>query len=260
MIKKVRPKKQMGQHFLKDEKIAEKIANSLTNLKIKQVVEIGPGTGALTKYLFSKYGNKLKLVELDSESVAFLQKEYPLTEVNLIQADFLKLDLEKYFETPMSIIGNFPYHISNLILFKCFENRNIIDEISGMFQREVARRITASPGNKEYGILSVLLQAFYDTEYLFTVDENVFIPPPKVKSGIIRLKRNSVQKLNCNEKLFVKVVKTTFNQRRKTIRNSIKQLTGNKKEHYLFSKRPEQLNVNEFVELTNFVEELKNFK
>lgn len=253
----VRAKKHLGQHFLKDTNIAAKIADSLIIGEKTNVLEIGPGMGVLTQFLLKNPQINLKVVELDNESVNYLQKNFNLLGNNIISADFLKLDLINLFNSEFIIIGNFPYNISSQILFKMLENRAIVPQLAGMFQKEVAERVAAPPGSKTYGILSVLLQAFYSIDYLFTVNENVFSPPPKVKSGVIRLIRKNIIELGCNEALFFKVVKTGFNQRRKTLSNSLKSmLAGQKMSHDIFSKRPEQLSVDQFVELTNIIESI----
>ena len=255
-MEKVKAKKYLGQHFLKDESIAERIAFSL--IGNRSVLEIGPGMGVLTKYLLNNPSvNELKVIEIDTESVAYLKENYPVLVPNLIEGDFLRMDLDNIFAEQYAIMGNFPYNISNQILFKLFENREKVTQLVGMFQKEVAERIAAGPGSKTYGILSVLIQAWYKVEYLFTVHEHVFNPPPKVKSAVIRMTRNETTDLGCDEKLFKQIVKTTFNQRRKTLRNSIASILD--KSHPLsadpiFNKRPEQLSVQEFVELTNRVE------
>jgi 16S rRNA (adenine1518-N6/adenine1519-N6)-dimethyltransferase len=210
-LKNVRAKKHLGQHFLRDENIAENIAKALP-AGTSNVLEIGPGMGVLTKYLIQNPEISLKVVEIDTESVAYLHKNYP--ELTVISDDFLKMNLVDLFDREFAVIGNFPYNISSQILFRVLEDRNSIPCVVGMFQKEVAERIASKHGNKTYGILSVLLQAFYDIEYLFTVHEHVFSPPPKVKSAVIRLIRNQRESLNCDEKLFFKVVKTAFNQRR----------------------------------------------
>lgn len=254
--KEVKAKKHLGQHFLIDETITENIANGLTNhLDCKSVIEVGPGMGVLTKYLINNNYESFKVAEIDMESIHYLKQHYPSLEI--IEEDFLRLDLNQFtIDNKLAIIGNFPYYISSQILFKAFENKDIVVELVGMFQKEVAERVAEKPGSKKYGILSVLLQAFYDIEYLFTVDENVFNPPPKVKSGVIRLTRNEVKSLDCDEKLFKHVVKIGFNQRRKTLRNSLKQfLTDDLKTNDIFNKRPEQLSVEDFVEITKMVEE-----
>jgi 16S rRNA (adenine1518-N6/adenine1519-N6)-dimethyltransferase len=245
----VHAKKFLGQHFLKDENIARQIADSLT-ATTPHVLEIGPGMGVLTKYLYNKEGLDFHAIEIDRESVAYLHEHYPTFHV--IEGDFLALDLSTLFSEPFAVIGNFPYNISSQILFKVFDNRNCIPEVVGMFQKEVAERVAAKPGSKTYGILSVLLSAFYNIEYLFTVHENVFNPPPKVKSAVIRLRRNDVTSLECDETLFVKVVKIGFNQRRKTLRNALKQLSLplDAVPAQLLSLRAEQLSVNDFITLT----------
>lgn len=245
----VHAKKFLGQHFLKDENIARQIADSLT-ATTPHVLEIGPGMGVLTKYLYNKEGLDFHAIEIDRESVAYLHEHYPT--LHVIEGDFLALDLSTLFSEPFAVIGNFPYNISSQILFKVFDNRNCIPEVVGMFQKEVAERVAAKPGSKTYGILSVLLSAFYNIEYLFTVHENVFNPPPKVKSAVIRLRRNSVTSLECDETLFVKVVKIGFNQRRKTLRNALKQLSLplDAVPEQLLSLRAEQLSVNDFITLT----------
>ena len=242
----VHAKKFLGQHFLKDENIARQIADSLT-ATTPHVLEIGPGMGVLTKY---KEGLDFHAIEIDRESVAYLHEHYPT--LHVIEGDFLALDLSTLFSEPFAVIGNFPYNISSQILFKVFDNRNCIPEVVGMFQKEVAERVAAKPGSKTYGILSVLLSAFYNIEYLFTVHENVFNPPPKVKSAVIRLRRNDVTSLECDETLFVKVVKIGFNQRRKTLRNALKQLSLplDAVPEQLLSLRAEQLSVNDFITLT----------
>jgi 16S rRNA (adenine1518-N6/adenine1519-N6)-dimethyltransferase len=259
MSQPVRAKKHLGQHFLCDENIAKKIVESLL---IKDattpLIEIGPGTGVLTKYLIKEMPEFYAL-DIDEESVAYLQGLYPDKKNQIRFSDFLNTDISELIAGDFNVIGNFPYNISSQIMFKVLENRNRVKFVVGMFQKEVAQRIAEKPGTKTYGILSVLLQAFYTIEYLFTVHENVFSPPPKVKSAVIRLERNETQQLDCDEKLFYKVVKTTFNQRRKQIRNSIKPLLDSRElTHPLFEKRPEQLNVAQFVELTKFVEACKN--
>lgn len=257
----VRAKKHLGQHFLTDETIAEQIAGTLTLKGYKNVLEIGPGMGVLTKHLL-KRDLDLVAMDLDAESIVYLNHSFPLehseilqknNRLNVIEADFLKFDLtELYGDEPFAITGNFPYNISSQIVFKMLEMRAQIPEFSGMFQKEVAQRICERPGSKTYGILSVLVQAFYEAEYLFTVPPTVFEPPPKVDSGVLRLIRRNEQKLACDERLFFKVVKTAFNQRRKTIRNSLKtfDLSNNLKEDAIFDQRPEQLSVADFVTLT----------
>ena len=245
----VRAKKHLGQHFLKDENIARRIADSLTG-DVKQVLEIGPGMGVLTKYLVDKLELNFCAIEIDTESVAYLNQHYP--HLKVIEGDFLRLDASTLFQDSFAIIGNFPYNISSQILFKVYESRNMVSEVVGMFQKEVAERVAAKPGSKTYGILSVLLSAFYDIEYLFTVDEHVFNPPPKVKSAVIRLRRNQVSTLECDEKLFTTIVKTGFNQRRKTMRNALKPLGRNLEAipEELLSKRAEQLSVKDYIIIT----------
>jgi 16S rRNA (adenine1518-N6/adenine1519-N6)-dimethyltransferase len=247
----VKAKKRLGQHFLKDENIAKQIVDSLDG-DTKNVLEIGPGMGVLTQYLLSKEDYNLFVVEIDKESVAYLEKHFPPLTKRIIEEDFLRLDVQTLFSGHFSVIGNFPYNISSQILFKILDNKNHIPEMVGMFQKEVAVRVASKPGNKDYGILSVLLQAFYDIEYLFTVEAEVFIPPPKVKSAVIRLKRNAVIHLECDEQKFKQLVKTAFNQRRKTLRNSLKSLSFVDKftQEDIFNKRPEQLSVAEFIYLT----------
>lgn len=251
----VKPKKHLGQHFLHDKNTAQKIAGTLTGYgEYKNLIEVGPGTGALTQFLIH-LPYKLKLIEIDNESVQYLQHHYKPLENNIIQTDFLKCNLPEIFNgEKFAVTGNFPYNISTQIVFKILENRNHIPETTGMFQKEVAQRIAEKPGSKTYGILSVLTQAFYKVEYLFTVNESVFLPPPKVKSGVLRLQRNKNINLPCNEELFFTVVKTAFNQRRKTIRNSIKSINKNNIEHSLLDKRPEQLSVEDFIELTQLLQ------
>lgn len=254
----VLPKKHLGQHFLMELGIAKEIVESLTlHGNYKKVLEIGPGTGALTNFLVKNNSFSTEVVEIDIESIAHLENEYP--DLKIHTNSFLTLDFRAFKDSSLGIIGNFPYNISSQILFKVLEEKHQITEVVGMFQKEVAERIAEKPGTKKYGILSVFLQAYYDIEYLFTVNEDVFNPPPKVKSGVIRLTRNNTTSLNCNEKLFKTVVKTTFNQRRKTIRNSLKPLLkGQELEHPLLQMRPERLGVEEFVELTNAADILLN--
>lgn len=248
----VKAKKHLGQHFLKDESIAKNIADSLTLSGYDQVLEIGPGMGVLTKYILEK-PTKTYVIEIDKESVTYLQTHYLNLADRIISEDFLKYDLTKVFgNEPFAIIGNFPYNISTQIVFKTLEMRTQILEFSGMFQKEVAERICSKKGSKVYGILSVLAQAFYDCEYLFTVPPSVFNPPPKVDSGVMRMIRKKDFKLDCNEKLLFTVVKTAFNQRRKTLRNSLKSLNLSEKlqEDSIFALRPEQLAVEDFIQLT----------
>jgi 16S rRNA (adenine1518-N6/adenine1519-N6)-dimethyltransferase len=252
----VRAKKYLGQHFLKDLEVARRIAESLELSVPTPVLEIGPGTGVLTHFLLQNPNIDLTAVELDSESVVYLHRHYP--ELKLIEADFLKMDLKTLFPDKFCVIGNFPYNISSQIFFKMLENRDRIPCLVGMIQKEVAERMAAKHGNKTYGILSVLMQAFYSIDYLFTVHEHVFDPPPKVKSAVIRLTRNEVNELGCDEQLFKTVVKTAFNQRRKMMRNSLNPLVEKNHPMYadvLFDKRPEQLDIAAFIELTNRVEQ-----
>lgn len=256
---KVKAKKHLGQHFLKNEETAERIA-SLIDLNLsKTVVEIGPGMGVLTKFLV-KNDIDFYVVEIDNESVVYLAENFPELDGRIIEGDFLKLNLPEIFKEQTTIIGNFPYNISSQILFKVLDNIELIPQVAGMFQKEVAERIASKPGSKVYGILSVLMQAYYDVEYLFTVGPEEFIPPPKVQSGVIIFKRKEIVKLECNEKLFKQIIKTGFNQRRKTLRNSLKGLLGDIKiNDSVMSLRPEQLSWEQFVELTNMVEKiLKN--
>ena len=254
-MKFVKPKKSLGQHFLKDNNIANKIVDSLDG-KFKNVLEIGPGMGILTKFLLKKKYN-LRLVEIDGESISFLIKQLGVEKSIIIENDFLKLDLNKVFSgNNFSIIGNFPYNISSQIVFKILENRNIINEMCGMFQYEVAERICESEGSKKYGILSVLTQAFFEVSFLFEVSNHLFIPPPKVKSAVITLRRKDEIELGCDETLFFKIVKLSFQQRRKTIRNSLKKinLSNNLREDSIFDNRPEQLSVNQFIKLTKLAQ------
>lgn len=253
----VKAKKHLGQHFLKDLSIAQRIVDSLTP-EPKQVMEIGPGTGVLTQYLVQRPDIDLNLIELDKESVDYLTVHYQELKGRILFKDFLKLDLTEIYQTPFSLVGNFPYNISGPIFFKVFEYRNQIPQVVGMLQMEVAKRLASGPGSKVYGVLSVLLQAFYDIEYLFTVDAHVFDPPPKVQSGVIRLVRNDVKELPCDEQLFVKVVKAIFNQRRKAIRNSLKAIPFNRDafaDHVFLTRRPEQMSVDDFIELTRMIQD-----
>ena len=251
----VRPKKQLGQHFLTDLSIAGRIASSLTADRCRTTLEVGPGMGVLTNFLVRRDDIDLYAAEIDPESVDYLRDSLPELGDRLIYGDFLKMNLAEQFPKGVNIIGNFPYNISSQIFFRVLEYRDLVPEVVGMLQREVAVRLAEPPGSRDYGILSVFLQAFYDIEYLFTVSEHVFDPPPKVKSGVIRLVRNGVKQLDCDEKLFFRVVKATFLHRRKTIRNSLRAgFPGIDGEHPFFTKRPEQLSVAEFVELTQWVE------
>jgi 16S rRNA (adenine1518-N6/adenine1519-N6)-dimethyltransferase len=248
----VKAKKYLGQHFLTDENIAKKIADSLSGEKYDDVLEIGPGMGILTKYLLKK-NYTTHVIEIDTESVEYLKAHYLNLRDRIISRDFLKLNLDDFFgNKQLAIIGNFPYNISSQIVFKTLENKHRVPEFSGMFQKEVAKRIAEGPGSKVYGIISVLTQAFYDVEYLFTVPPGVFNPPPKVDSGVIRLIRKNNYTLDVDEKLFFKVVKTAFNQRRKMLRSSLKSfnLSNKLREDAIFAQRPEQLSVQEFISLT----------
>ena len=252
----VRAKKHLGQHFLTDESIAAAIADTLNFEGYDITLEIGPGMGVLTKYLLEK-PTETYVIEIDTDSVAYLNAHYPKLEGKIISKDVLKYNINEVFEgKPFAIIGNFPYNISTQIVFKCLELRQQVPEFSGMFQKEVAERICEKKGTKAYGILSVLVQAFYEAEYLFTVGPEVFNPPQKVNSGVLRLRRKENFTLPCNEKLFFSVVKTSFQQRRKTLRNSLKsfQLSDNLKEDTIFDLRPEQLTVEQFIELTQKIE------
>ncbi len=254
----VRAKKHLGQHFLKDEGIALEIVKSLKHTHLyNKILEVGPGMGVLTKYLITETAFETHIIDIDWDSIAYLKKNFPILENRIIEGDFLKLDFENLFNNePFAVIGNFPYNISTEILFKVLDHKNQVPEVVGMFQKEVAERIASKPRNKTYGITSVLLQAFYNIEYLFTVNENVFNPPPRVKSAVIRLTRNKVQQLDCNEKLFKQVVKAGFNQRRKTLRNSIRafKLKPEFLAHHYLNQRAEELSVADFVALTNMVE------
>lgn len=266
-MKSVRPKKQLGQHFLTDQDVARRIADTVDACPALPILEVGPGMGVLTQYLLPK-GRPVKVVEIDTESVAYLKENMPQLGENILGDDFLRMPLDQVFGgQPFVLTGNYPYNISSQIFFRMLEYRDLIPCCTGMIQREVAQRMAAGPGSRTYGILSVLLQAWYSVEYLFTVDEHVFCPPPKVKSAVIRLTRNEVSSLPCNEVLFHRVVKTTFNQRRKTLRNNIRPLLAQidneqrekgmqPKDHTewlaqeLFQKRPEQLSVQDFISLT----------
>ncbi len=258
----VKAKKYLGQHFLKDENIAKKIADTLSLDDYSLVLEIGPGMGVLTKYLLNKEPITTYVIEIDRESVDYLKSNYSDLKSRIIEKDFLKIDLSEVFQDKQfAIIGNFPYNISTQIVFKTLEYKDQIPEFSGMFQKEVAQRICQKEGSKTYGILSVLVQAFYEADFLFTVPPSVFNPPPKVESGVLRLKRKENYALPCDEKLFFKVVKTAFQQRRKTLRNSLKtlNLSDNLREDVIFDKRPEQLSVKEFIKLTIQIQnDLKN--
>ena len=251
----VKPKKYLGQHFLNDENIAKKVVDSLSLSNYLNVLEIGPGTGVLTKYLIKK-NISLKLVEIDNESVEFLKTHLSIDPLIILQHDFLKLDLSNIFTENFAIIGNFPYNISTQIIFKVLEYKNSVPELIGMFQKEVAERICEKKGSKKYGILSVLTQTYYDTKYLFSVPASVFTPPPKVISAVIRLVRKEQIDINYNEKLFFKVVKLSFQQRRKTLRNSLKSfnLSDILREDAIFDLRPEQLSVRDFIYITDLID------
>lgn len=255
---KVRPKKSLGQHFLNDQNIARKIVESLTTHKEQgNILEIGPGMGVLTKYLIENKKTELVLVEIDRDSVAFLKKKFPLLPQQIIEGDFLEMDLTSIFNGPFSVIGNFPYNISSQIFFKVLQYRDQVTQVVCMLQKEVADRLASKHGSKAYGILSVLLQAYYDIELLFKVSPGVFTPPPKVMSAVIRLERNARTRLGCDEKLFVQVVKQGFNNRRKTLRNALKNLNLAVEVTSLsmLDKRAEQLTVDEFILLTRLIEE-----
>lgn len=253
----VRAKKHLGQHFLNDKNTAERIVNALTpGLGYRQILEVGPGMGVLTDFLLGKENLETFLIDIDQESITYLAEQYPNLDARLIHGDFLKLDFSTHFNDKIGVIGNFPYNISSQILFKVLEERNRVVEVVGMFQKEVAERCVAKPGTKEYGILSVFLQAFYDVEYLFTVKAGAFNPPPKVLSGVIRMIRNDRTALSCDEKLFWRVVKAAFNQRRKTLRNALsgvlpKDRMGN---NPFYDLRAERLSVDNFINLTNEIE------
>ena len=248
----IRPKKHLGQHFLKDENIAQKIIAGLPS-DVENIIEVGPGMGILTKYLIGLPGKNCYFIDTDKESVDYLRERFPGQTGRIIQGDFLRFHPETVFSGDFAVIGNFPYNISSQILFKVLEYRGEVTTVVGMVQKEVAERLASGPGNKKYGILSVLLQAYYRIEYLFTVNETVFIPPPKVKSAVIRLMRNDVIRLDCDEELFFRVVKTAFNQRRKTLRNSLRGFYIDYERgdiRHLAGKRAEELGVADFVELT----------
>ena len=249
----VKPKKKLGQHFLNSSEIAKKIVDCIDSKSVDSIIEVGPGMGVLTHHIIS-LNKKAYFVEIDSESVDYLKENYPLIKNSIIEEDFLKLELSN-FKSPIGIIGNFPYNISSQIIFKAIENRNLVHALVGMFQLEVAKRICEGPGSKTYGILSVLVQAFYETEFIFSLDPLQFTPPPKVNSGVIKLTRKTQLTLNCDEVFFFKIVKTSFQQRRKTLRNSLKvfNLSNNIKEDVIFDRRPETLSVDDFVCLTNII-------
>ena len=256
-VNSVKPKKFLGQHFLTDLSVASRIADTVDACPQLPVLEVGPGMGVLTQYLLKK-GREFKVVEIDFDSVPYLREHYPELGDNIIEGDFLQMDLQKVFEgRPFVLTGNYPYNISSQIFFKMVENKGLIPCCTGMIQKEVAERMAAEPGSKTYGVLSVLIQAWYDVEYLFTVHENVFNPPPKVKSAVIRLIRNQKEELGCDEKLFRRIVKTVFTMRRKMMRNGMKQILGKDSPMLadpIFTKRPEQLSVQDYIDLTNRVE------
>lgn len=257
-MQKVRAKKALGQHFLRNQNIAEQIADTLVMHNLP-ILEVGPGMGVLTQYLIPKYP-ETKVVEIDTESIGYLRVAFPSLIPNIIEADFLTLSLDRIFGgQPFLLIGNYPYNISSQIFFHMLEYRDLIPAAAGMLQKEVAQRLASGPGSKDYGILSVLLQAWYDIEYLFSVAPGNFDPPPKVQSGVIRMVRNSRKELGCDEQLFKNVVKTTFNRRRKMLRNSLQPLLGDRQiseGHPLLQKRPEQLRVDDFIILTNDIAEV----
>ena len=253
----IKPKKFLGQHFLTDLSVAQRIANTVDACPDIPILEVGPGMGVLTQYIIPKQ-RPFKVVEIDFDSVPYLHEHFPALGDNIIEGDFLKMDLQKVFDgKPFVLTGNYPYNISSQIFFKMVENRDLIPCCTGMIQKEVAERMAASPGGKTYGVLSVLIQAWYDVEYLFTVHEDVFNPPPKVKSAVIRLTRNNKQDLGCDEQLFRRIVKTVFTMRRKMMRNGMKQILGKDSPMLadpIFTQRPEQLSVQDFIDLTNRVE------
>ena len=256
MAKLVRPKKSLGQHFLTDLDIARRIAETLSEYKGMPILEVGPGMGVLTQFLLEEQ-HDVTVVEIDTESVAYLNKNFPQLSGRIVEGDFLQMDLAKEFGRNLCVIGNYPYNISSQIFFKVLDYKDMVPCCSGMIQKEVAERLAAKPGSKTYGILSVLMQAWYNVEYLFTVSEHVFNPPPKVKSAVIRMTRNDVTELGCNEQLFKRIVKTAFNQRRKTMRNSLKSIIEPGSPilaNEVFNLRPEQISVAQFIELTNEIE------
>ena len=252
----VRPKKNLGQHFLTDQSIALQIVKSLQDKSnYKKVLEIGAGMGVLTQYLLNETVFETSVIDIDKESIQYLKQHFPTLSQRIIEGDFLRINLSEIFNEPIAIIGNFPYNISTEILFKILDNKDLVPEVVGMFQKEVAERIASKPGSRIYGVTSVLLQAYYTIDYLFTVDENVFNPPPKVKSGVIRLTRNATKHLNCNEKKFTQVVKASFSQRRKMLRNALKpfEFKPEFENNQYLTERAEQLSVDNFVELTNML-------
>lgn len=252
----VKAKKHLGQHFLTDKTVCQRMTAAIDEGKVKKVLEVGPGMGALTDFLLTRTDFETHVIEVDDEAVVYLNENYPKLKGKIYAKDFLKIDVKELMgEEPFIVAGNFPYNISSQILFKVLENKDQIPEVVGMFQKEVAERIAEGPGTKKYGITSVLLQAYYNIEYLFTVEAHHFVPPPKVKSGVIKLTRNKVKKLDCNEKFFKQVVKLAFNQRRKTLRNSLKSLIheGVNKDEKIFSLRPERLSVADFIRLSKLL-------
>lgn len=250
----VQPKKYLGQHFLKDKEIASRIVGAMSaSDDIEKIIEIGPGTGILTQFLLRTYPERLLMIDIDAESIDYLKNKFPEFTERILEGDFLKMDLGSFCQGKTGIIGNFPYNISSQIFFRIFDNRRQVEMVVCMVQKEVGERIAAGPGSKTYGILSVLLSAFYKIEYLFTVEPQVFHPPPKVRSAVLRLSRNNTEHLDCDEDFFVKIVKLGFQNRRKTLRNALKTLNlpETLKKLEILSKRAEQLSVNDFVELTN---------
>jgi len=253
MYNTVRPKKSLGQHFLTDQSIAQRIVEQLSP-DVESVIEVGAGTGVLTQYLVHNILEKFHVIEIDKESIAYLETHFPMLGERLIQGDFLRFDLNQLGKQKIAVIGNFPYNISSQIFFQVLKHKEIVVEVVGMVQKEMAERMAAKEGNKTYGILSVLMQAWYDIDYLFTVHENVFNPPPKVKSAVIKMRRNATTDLGCDEKMFVSIVKQAFNQRRKTMRNSLRpMLSPAIIENEIFNQRPEQLSVQDFIGLTNLI-------
>ncbi len=253
----VRAKKSLGQHFLRDQNIARKITDSLLPIT-REVLEIGPGMGVLTRHLFANPSFSVRAIDIDRESIEYLHNELPEYKDRILYGDFLKTDTDRYYQEAFSVIGNLPYNISSQIFFKIIEKRQLVKQVVCMIQKEVAERISASHGSKTYGILSIFLQTFYHIEYLFTVGEKVFDPPPKVKSAVIRLTRNEREELGCDEKLFFNVVKTGFNQRRKTLRNSIRGLLPPGYESDYLNLRPEQLSISDFLQLCAEIEKVRN--
>ncbi|MBQ8958452.1 MAG: 16S rRNA (adenine(1518)-N(6)/adenine(1519)-N(6))-dimethyltransferase RsmA [Bacteroidales bacterium] len=253
-MNEVRPKKSLGQHFLTDQNIAQRIVGQLSP-NVESIIEVGAGTGVLTQYLVHNVLDKSHVIEIDKESISYLRQHFPMLGDRLIEGDFLRTDLSPFGQRNMAVIGNFPYNISSQIFFHVLKYKELVVEVVGMVQKEMAERMAAKEGNKTYGILSVLMQAWYDIDYLFTVHENVFNPPPKVKSAVIKMRRNATTDLGCDENLFVSIVKQAFNQRRKTMRNSLRPMLNPAIiENEVFNKRPEQLSIKEFIDLTNLIE------